>query len=52
LEEKETINATAIVAICPSCNKVVDKEKQLYVIDELNIYHYSCYNYMKAKQKE
>lgn len=33
---------------CPCCDKEVHND-QLYVEEDKNVYHYSCYNYMKAE---
>jgi len=35
---------------CPCCNEKVFTD-QLYVEEDPNVYHFSCYNKMKAKDK-
>ena len=37
--------------ICPRCTTNIELD-QLYVEDNKVVYHYSCYNYMKAEQQE
>jgi hypothetical protein len=36
---------------CPCCNKNVTND-QLFVKEEKNVYHFSCYNEMKADKKK
>jgi len=39
-----------VIGICPCCNKEV-RENQLYVEAD-DVYHFSCYNEMKAEEEE
>lgn len=49
--EKSTFIKREILGKCPCCNKEVYND-QLYVSEDKNVYHYSCYNYMKAEDTE
>lgn len=35
---------------CPCCNKKVFTD-QLYVQEDKNVYHFSCYNHKKVEEK-
>lgn len=39
---------------CDCCKKIIDKEHELWVKEDglSNVYHFSCYNVMKAKEQE
>ena len=47
--EKFTFIKRETLGKCPCCNKEVYND-QLYVSEDKNVYHYSCYNYMKVDE--
>lgn len=41
---------------CPCCKKPINKDEELWVRDEVgqlhNVYHFKCYNEMKAEENK